>query len=511
MRRNHSLGMPPLRAGLLALVLLALVAYLGFTKAIPFRHHFEITAVVRSSNLLRPKSPVRIAGVTVGQVVRVGRYKKTGLAEITLRLDDRGRPIHRDASLKIRPRLFLEGNFYVDLQPGTPAAGMLGDRGMIPITQTATPVQLDQVLTALQSDTRGSLQEAVKGFGEALDGRPTAAQDAAQDPAVRGLTGGQALNRTLATSAASLRDTARVSGALLGPRPHGLSQTIHGLAATMQALADRQGDLASLITDFNTTMGTAASHGADVRAAVARLGPTAEHAGAAFRQLSAALPATRGFARDLTASLPALPATIAAAGPWLMQARQLLSPQELGGLLDQLEPATSDLAALGHATRRWLPKIDLFDQCVTKVILPTGNIAVGDGPLSANTENYKEFWHAMVGQAGEGQGFDGNGDYLRLQAASGPTLVQTGRTNYSQVPFFGKATLPPLRTRPAYGNRLPPLVRSVPCAKSGVPDVNGPAATGAADGSMPGAPAPSSAAVDSGGTANIDVQPKVGG
>ena len=93
MRRNHNLGMSPVRAGLLTLFLAAIVVYFGFTKAIPFRHHFEIQAVV------------------------------------TLRINDNGQPIHRDATIKIRPRLFLEGNFYVDLQPGTPSAGKLDDRG----------------------------------------------------------------------------------------------------------------------------------------------------------------------------------------------------------------------------------------------------------------------------------------------------------------------------------------------------------------------------------------------
>ncbi|MES1192802.1 MAG: hypothetical protein ABUM26_00640, partial [Solirubrobacterales bacterium] len=62
MRRNQKLGMSPLRAGLLAILLLSIAAYFGFTKAVPFQHHFEIQAVVKNSNLLRPRSPVRIAG-----------------------------------------------------------------------------------------------------------------------------------------------------------------------------------------------------------------------------------------------------------------------------------------------------------------------------------------------------------------------------------------------------------------------------------------------------------------
>jgi phospholipid/cholesterol/gamma-HCH transport system substrate-binding protein len=498
-RRNHSLGMLPLRAGLLTIFLAAVVTYFGFTKAIPFRHHFEIQAVVKSSNLLRPRSPVRIAGVNVGEVVRSGRYKKTDLSVVTLRIDKSGLPIHRDATLKIRPRLFLEGNFYVDLQPGTPGAGTLDDRGLIPVNQTSTPVQLDQVLTALQTDTRASLQTTIQGLGAALNAKPSAAEDADQNPAVRGLSGAQALNKTLDTSPRSLRETAQVAGALLGPHPHDLSKTIDGLTRALTAVADHQDDLGDLIDDFDKTMGTTAAHAADLTASVQKLGPTAQHASEAFTTLDASLPDARTFAVELAGSLPELPATIAAAKPWLAQAQKLLSPDELGGLLNRLAPATANLAALGHATRTWLPNIDEFNRCISNVIIPTGNLKVDDGPLSANTENYKEFWYAMTGQNGEGDGFDGNGNFLRLQASGGNTTIRTGKTNYTNGVMIGLPTLPPLRTRPAYGNQLPAFDRSVPCSKSPVPDINNAASTGPADGSDPNAAAPNPDAVDNGG------------
>jgi phospholipid/cholesterol/gamma-HCH transport system substrate-binding protein len=237
-------------------------------------------------------------------------------------------------------------------------------------------------------------------------------------------------------------------------------------------------------------MSAMASQAPALRRTVALLGPTATNARAGFHALHVALPATRSFARALAPSLTEIPATITAADPWLAQAKPLLSKHELGGLLDQLAPATGDLARLGHATHQFLPRIDAFDQCVTKVILPTGNIKVDDGPLSAGVENYKEFWTAMVGQAGETQGFDGNGPFLRLSAAGGGSTLQTGQTNYSHAPLFANPSLPPLRTRPAYPNKLPPLRRDVPCRTQPVPDVNGPAATGPADGSDPNAAAP---------------------
>ena len=82
---------------------------------------------------------------------RRSRPTATG-AKVTFTVDEEGQPIHADAEVEIRPRLFLEGNFFLDLRPGSPSAPELADGGTIPLTQTATAVQLDEVLTALQSD-----------------------------------------------------------------------------------------------------------------------------------------------------------------------------------------------------------------------------------------------------------------------------------------------------------------------------------------------------------------------
>jgi hypothetical protein len=122
-----------------------------------------------------------------------------------------------------------------------------------------------------------------------------------------------------------------------------------------------------------------------------------------------------------------------------------------------------------------------------------------DGPLSANTESYKEFFHSLVGMAAEGAGFDGNGGFLRLQTAGGTASFRTGKTNYTDTAYIGKPTLPPLRTRPAYGNKLPPFDRSVPCKDSPVPNINDAASIGPPDGSKPQAPAPNPDDVDNGG------------
>jgi hypothetical protein len=117
-------------------------------------------------------------------------------------------------------------------------------------------------------------------------------------------------------------------------------------------------------------------------------------------------------------------------------------------------------------------------------------LRVEDGPFSTGVENYKEFWYSMVGQAGEGQSFDGNGSFLRLNAPGGAQTITTGRTNYTGETMFGRVTTPPLRTRPAFPGSAPPLRRDVACHRNPVPDVSGPASVGPADGSNPSAGPP---------------------
>ncbi len=485
-------GLSPVRASLLGFGLLLIVSYFVFTKQLPFTHHYTINAVVRNSNLLAPGSPVRIGGMDVGRVTSTGRYRDTTLAQVTMRIDDSGRPIHADATIRIRPRLFLEGNFYVDLSPGTPDAPELPDGGTIPVAHTSGPVQIDQVLDALPANTRGQLQQALQGLGQALDTRPSLADDARLDPAVRGLTGAQAINKTFDTSPQSLRDSAIVSDALTGPTRHQLSQSISGFARASAGLARADGQLTALVSEFDRTMQATAAQQQSLRQTVALLGPTAQNANTAFAALGRALPATERFAIDLASGIPQLPQTIAAADPWLAQAKPLLSSSELGGLLRLLAPASGELAQLTHRERQFLPQIDAFNRCITDVFLPTGNIVVADGPLSSGVPNYQEFWYAMAGQAAEGQGADGNGNFLRIGAPGGPYTIESGQTNYYHNTDTGFALMGarPLRTRPAFPNRVPPLQRTVPCWTQPVPNVNGPASIGPADGSHPNAAPP---------------------
>ena len=156
-------GMTGFRAGVIALVVLGLFTYFGATKQNPFANPYELHAVFDSVNRLAERSPVRIAGVNVGKVTKVEPLGDgSGKARVTMEIQESGLPIREDAELKIRSRLFLEGNYFVELHPGRPHSAELESGGTIGPDRTSAPVQYVQVLTALQSETRAGPPDAAR-------------------------------------------------------------------------------------------------------------------------------------------------------------------------------------------------------------------------------------------------------------------------------------------------------------------------------------------------------------
>ena len=360
-RKDRS-GASPFVVGLVVLIVACIGVFFGFTKHIPFTHGFRVKAVFQSSNSIRENSPVRIAGVNVGKVTKIEGKPGSDAAVVTMEINDKGLPIHKDAVMKIRPRIFLEGNFFVDVSPGTPSAPTIGDGDTIPMTQTATPVQFDQVLTTFQSDTRTALQKTLEGLGTGLTYKPPKAQDLDAAPSARGESAAQSLNDAIRYGERSLRGTAVVADAFLGTQDHDLSRLIAGLNRTTEGLGRNEDQLKDLVTNFNRTVAATASEAVNLRASIRLLGPTLVNANSALDALNASFPNTRAFAREILPGVNQTAATIDAAFPWVAQAQKLLGPDELQGVVDQLSPATEDLAKVVDATLQLLPQADLVGQ-----------------------------------------------------------------------------------------------------------------------------------------------------
>jgi len=449
--------------------------YLAFTGHVPFTSYgYEIKATFANSANIAQNSPVRIAGVNVGRVISSERDGDA--TTVTFTVEGKGRPIHDDAFAAIRPRIFLEGNFFVELDPGSPSAPELGSGSTIPISRTSTAVQLDEVLTALQSPVRADLSRVLQGFGTALNGAPTAAEDASQLPEVKGKTGGEALNGALKYGGDAGRYGAVTANALLGTQQHDLSRMVAGSERTFAALVANEADLKGLIDNFNTFTGALASQSTNLSTAVHLLSPTLKTTHASLVSLNRSLPPLRTYAIELRPAVAEIPGLVAASKPWLAQANPLLSGKEAGGLAKLLAKSSKGLAEAAFAGKSvTLPQLNRIGLCTTQVMVPTGNEVIGDR-FSTGGPNYREFLYTLSDLASQSQNFDGNGPFFRLQAGGGNLLASTPNEKSelrTEETAFAHTAAPPIGTQPQIAGR-PPFKPEVPCYKNPAPDLNGP-------------------------------------
>lgn len=465
--RRHGPRVSRFWAGIIGLAIVAFAVYVIFGGANPFASSpFVLKAMFTSQTQLHIPSEVRISGVKVGEVVSVQRVapgdstSQAGL--VTMQIDPDGLPIHANATVQIVPRIFLEGNYYVSLQPGSPGAQVLHSGATLPAPQTSGPVQLDRVLAALTTQPRQNLQTLLQGFGAALNAPPTKAEDASQDPIVRGLTGGQSLNLALKYSADAFEASSIVNEALLGIQPHDLSGVVKGNEEVFRGLAATGSQLPAFVTHFNETLAALAAQQEGLRETIALLPPWLSATDRTLGPLNASFPPTRAFARAILPGIEQLGPTINAGIPWLNQATALFSQPELGRLVSLLAPAVDKTAASLQAAKAFISQADDLARCFDHTLVPTGNERVKDPPITTGLQLYQELFQGSVGLAGASQNFDGNGRYIRSLAGGGSERRHTSAL-VGQGPLYGNFVLPPLATRPAWTGKTPPLKSNVAC------------------------------------------------
>ncbi len=106
-------------------------------------------------------APVRVAGVHVGNVERVGLDQ--GKAKVTFRIPHQI-VLYKDSKAYLKSEGFL-GEKYIEIVPGTPSSGKVEEGGMI--EQGASPADVEQFLTNM-SAIRDDVKEIVKPLSEIL-------------------------------------------------------------------------------------------------------------------------------------------------------------------------------------------------------------------------------------------------------------------------------------------------------------------------------------------------------
>jgi virulence factor Mce-like protein len=415
--------------GALGVIFSLIFIYGAFTKRVPLVTGYRVKAMLTSSNELRRGSPVRIAGIDVGKVVKL-EHGPGSTAIATMQLKDSGRPLHKDAEVRIRPRLFLEGGFYIDLRPGSPSAPEIPDDGTIPLGQTTIPVQFDQVLTGgFSRSARDSFQRLLVEAGTALDDGGAQDLGAAQKPSVP-----------------ALRDLAIVAEAARGIRRHDVSQTVSSVSKITTALASNEEALGGLVTGLARTTEALADEQQALGETVRGLDAVLRHSPAALTAIDRATPAARGLARDLGPALRIAPPVLRGAVRLLDQLDRATRPAEVPRLVSYFKPAVNTLPQLSERLTTLFPLVDPVTDCVRDKALPILEAKIDDGALSSGRPVWQDLAHGLVGVNSGAQNFDANGPNARYLFTAGSDTISLGD-------FGGLGTLVGTGSEPIAGVR----------------------------------------------------------
>ena len=288
----------------------------------PWQHVYTIQADFSSAAAVAPGQgqTVDVAGVKVGEIGKVTVHD--GHARIALQIRrDKLPAVYANARALLRPKTGLQ-DMSVDLDPGTPSARKLSGGDVLPVAQTLPDVHMDEILSALDSDTRAWLQTMLQAGGRGLDGRA------------------DELRALFKAGAPTLRETRRLTDAINGRRRE-LARLVHNLRILQQAGAGQDDDIRSIVSAGAKTFSALARHDAALRASLDRLPGTLEAA-------RGALAASRPFARTATPTLRALEPAVADLRGVLPKLDQLLrdarpAAARIRGLVHEAVPVAADL------------------------------------------------------------------------------------------------------------------------------------------------------------------------
>ena len=136
---------------------------------------FELKADMTTAQAVTPGQgqTVRVAGVRVGDIDAVDY--ENGHAIVTMAIDRKFLPVYKNATILLRPKTGLK-DMFLELDPGTNYDANSNDDEYqngdeIPVANTAPDTNVDQVLSALDGDTRAYLRLLLTQGGEGLNGR----------------------------------------------------------------------------------------------------------------------------------------------------------------------------------------------------------------------------------------------------------------------------------------------------------------------------------------------------
>ena len=252
---------------------------------------FELKAEMSTAQAVTPGQgqTVRVAGVRVGDIEAVDY--EAGHAVVTMAIDRKFLPVYKDASILLRPKTGLK-DMFLELDPGTNYDPRSDDDQFqngdtISVANTAPDTNVDEVLAALDGDTRAYLRLLLTQGAEGLSGR------------------GKDLGKLLGSLGPINRGLARINTEV-AKRKENLRTLIHNMNLLFGTVGQDGQGIQQLVSASDQALGAIASQAPDAQRAVSLLGPTLrttrvalEKTDALATELGPAINSLRPFARKL--------------------------------------------------------------------------------------------------------------------------------------------------------------------------------------------------------------------
>ena len=353
---------------------------------------YQATFVFPHATNLFAGSRVQIDGFNVGSVE--GLEVRDGKALVKVSIDERHAPLHEGTAARIDWQS-LPGERLVQITPGPPSNAALPDGAMI--TATTPRIELDQILSAFDPETRAALRRIVPNLDQTLAGHE------------------EDLGATLEAAAPALHAATDVLEAIGsdGPALEALLTSVRDLA---ERLVARRDSVRGIIDGFDRNLAQTAKRSEQLAAGLEELPATLRSADSVLGRVPPAAAAALPLLRDLLPAVEALPAAAADLRPFLAELRPALA---------DLRPTLVSLAGVLDETPALLDKAHA-------VVPPLTGVLSSLLPVLEYLRPYTpELAGVLSNLASASANYDANGHFLRVYVSSGSLLLGsvTGQLN----------------------------------------------------------------------------------
>jgi phospholipid/cholesterol/gamma-HCH transport system substrate-binding protein len=325
------------------------------------REHFVLKGEFQTAAAVAPGQgqQVTIAGAKIGEIGSV--ELRGGRALVSMNLTPSyARYIYRNATMLLRPKTGLKDET-VEISPGAPAAGRVPSGYTVPVSHTAPDANLEELLDALDTEARSSLQALLAGAGIGLKGNS------------------QNLSATFKRFAPIAHDLQEI-GREVAKRQVDVKSSIHNFGLLMEALGKKDSQLAALIDASNAVFATFAQQDHQVQETLHALPGVLRQTNSGLGKLAQAahvlgptLKALEPFAKALAPASRASQPFFAKTAPIIKnQIRPLL--RQILPVINQLQPTLQNFA---HAAPQLASGFGVFNELLNELAYNPGSNQAG--------------------------------------------------------------------------------------------------------------------------------------